>query len=456
MSILVTGFEPFGGSSRNASWEAVSLLPETIAGHAVYRMRLPDCYGQAGDLLVEMMRRIRPTVTLCCGVAGGRKAITPELIAINYRRAAIADNADVLYAGEKIDPKRPDAHMTRLNVLRMVDAMKSAGLPADLSLSAGAYVCNDLYFALLDRGLTVGGEGVFVQTSTLGSLEALLEFLSTLDPPIPVGAFNIGPIHKRDVIQASIMLEKKKEFATILAFDVKIVPEAAQYAKEIGVRIFSADILYNLFDQFTAYVKALADEKKAASKEEAVFPCILKIIPQYIFNRCNPIVVGVDVVDGILKPGTPLCVVLKNVVELLLFFPDVLEQVASVVTALPLSMCELSLNESGELSSRVEGGELSSRVEGGELSSRIENGELLLAESGENITFPSSTESEENANAEEVLQQTYKRMRALRKRIEKANQALRSLESKPGRLDDFVSIEQRQELIVRNAAKSHV
>lgn len=151
-----------------------------------------------------------------------------------------------------------------------------------------------------------------------------------------------------------------------------------------------------------------------------------------------------------------LCVVLKNVVELLLFFPDVLEQVASVVTALPLSMCELSLNESGELSSRVEGGELSSRVEGGELSSRIENGELLLAESGESITFPSSTESEENANAEEVLQQTYKRMRALRKRIEKANQALRSLESKPGRLDDFVSIEQRQELIVRDAAKSHV
>ena len=96
--------------------------------------------------------------------------------------------------------------------------------------------------------LKIDGEGVFVQTSTLGSLEALLEFLSTLDPPIPVGAFNIGPIHKRDVIQASIMLEKKKEFATILAFDVKIVPEAAQYAKEIGVRIFSADILYNLFD----------------------------------------------------------------------------------------------------------------------------------------------------------------------------------------------------------------
>ena len=88
MSILVTGFEPFGGSSRNASWEAVSLLPETIAGHAVYRMRLPVCYGQAGDLLVEMMRRIRPAVTLCCGVAGGRTS--DALIAACARKAKVA------------------------------------------------------------------------------------------------------------------------------------------------------------------------------------------------------------------------------------------------------------------------------------------------------------------------------------------------------------------------------
>ena len=164
--------------------------------------------------------------------------------------------------------------------------------------------------------LRVDGEGVFVQASTLGSLEALLEFLGSLDPPIPVGAFNIGPIHKRDVITASVMLEKKKEFATILAFDVKIVPEAALYAKEIGVKIFSADIIYHLFDQFTAYIKSLEDEKRAASKEEAIFPCILKIIPQYIFNRSNPIVVGVDVVEGILRPGTPLCVILKKTKEI--------------------------------------------------------------------------------------------------------------------------------------------
>lgn len=160
--------------------------------------------------------------------------------------------------------------------------------------------------------LKVNGEGVYVQTSTLGSLEALLEFLGSLNPPIPVGDFSIGPIHKRDIIQAAVMLERKKEYATILAFDVKIVPEAAQLAKEMGVRIFSADIIYHLFDQFTAYLKSLEDEKREASREEAIFPCILKIIPQYIFNRSNPIVVGVDVLEGILRPNTPLCVVQRK------------------------------------------------------------------------------------------------------------------------------------------------
>ena len=165
------------------------------------------------------------------------------------------------------------------------------------------------------RLLKVDGEGVFVQASTLGSLEALLEFLSSLDPPIPVGAFNIGPISKRDVIQASVMLERKREYAVILAFDVKLTPNGAQMAKELGVRIFSADIIYHLFDQFTNYIKELRDKDTEVKRKEAIFPCIVRIIPQYIFNRSNPILVGVDVVEGILRPGTPLCVVQKKTKE---------------------------------------------------------------------------------------------------------------------------------------------
>lgn len=97
------------------------------------------------------------------------------------------------------------------------------------------------------------GVGVAVQASTLGSLEALLEFLRV--SKIPVSSISIGPVFKRDVMRAGAMLEKHKEFAVMLCFDVKIDKEAQQYADEVGVKIFSAEIIYHLFDNFTAHQK---------------------------------------------------------------------------------------------------------------------------------------------------------------------------------------------------------
>jgi len=95
-----------------------------------------------------------------------------------------------------------------------------------------------------------------VQASTLGSLEALLEFLRSDAVKIPVSGINIGPVHKRDVMRASTMLEKgRKKFAVILAFDVPVTREAQEQATSTGVRIFTADIIYHLFDQFSAYLK---------------------------------------------------------------------------------------------------------------------------------------------------------------------------------------------------------
>ncbi|KAL1189991.1 Translation initiation factor IF-2, chloroplastic [Cardamine amara subsp. amara] len=152
------------------------------------------------------------------------------------------------------------------------------------------------------------GEGVYVQASTLGSLEALLEFLKSPAVKIPVSGIGIGPVHKKDIMKAGVMLEKKKEFATILAFDVKVTTEARELADEMGVKIFCADIIYHLFDQFKAYMENIKEEKKKESAEEAVFPCVLQILPNCVFNKRDPIVLGVDVAEGILKIGTPICV----------------------------------------------------------------------------------------------------------------------------------------------------
>ncbi|TVU01954.1 hypothetical protein EJB05_52603 [Eragrostis curvula] len=160
------------------------------------------------------------------------------------------------------------------------------------------------------------GEGVYVQASTLGSLEALTEFLKSPAVNIPFCDFSIGPVHKKDVMKASVMLERKKEYATILAFDVKVMPDARDLAEESGVRIFVADIIYHLFDQFTAYIKNLKEEKKKESAEEAVFPCVLRIMPNCVFNKKDPIVLGVDVLEGIAKIGTPLCIPTKEFIDI--------------------------------------------------------------------------------------------------------------------------------------------
>lgn len=150
------------------------------------------------------------------------------------------------------------------------------------------------------------GVGVYVQASTLGSLEALLEFLRT--SKIPVSGINIGPVHKRDVTKASTMLEKKKAYATILAFDVKVEPDAQVLADEVGVKIFTADIIYHLFDRFTKYIDDIKKKRREEVADEVVFPCICQIIPSFVFNKKDPIILGVEVVDGILRVGTPLVV----------------------------------------------------------------------------------------------------------------------------------------------------
>lgn len=150
--------------------------------------------------------------------------------------------------------------------------------------------------------------GVSVQASTLGSLEALLEFLKQMK--IPVANISIGPVWKRDVMMAGTMLEKAKQYAVMLCFDVKVDKEAQAYADEVGVKIFTADIIYHLFDDFTKHMDQLQAQKKEESKLLAVFPCVLN--PLQVFNKKDPIVVGVDVVEGSLRPLTPIAAVRTN------------------------------------------------------------------------------------------------------------------------------------------------
>ncbi|VDP30834.1 unnamed protein product, partial [Heligmosomoides polygyrus] len=157
----------------------------------------------------------------------------------------------------------------------------------------------------LSRALTSikkKSEGVYVQASTLGSLEALLEFLKT--QKIPVSFLR----NRR--------MSKKLLYACILAFDVKVEREAQIFADHEKVKIFQADIIYHLEDNFLKYREELRLKARKENEHLAIFPCKLRILPQHVFNARNPIVCGVNVDAGQLKRGTPICVPSKDCIFL--------------------------------------------------------------------------------------------------------------------------------------------
>lgn len=149
MKILVTGFDPFGGETVNPSYEAVKLLPDTIAGAQIIKLQVPTRFALSGTVLEAAVNEHRPDAVICVGQAGGRSTITPERVAINLADASIPDNAGDQPVDEPIRKDGAPAYFTSLPVKAMVQKMRAAGIPAALSYTAGSFVCNSLMYTLL-------------------------------------------------------------------------------------------------------------------------------------------------------------------------------------------------------------------------------------------------------------------------------------------------------------------
>jgi pyroglutamyl-peptidase len=141
-NILLTGFEPFGNASLNPSGEIV----KQISGDNIITAILPVAYTQSAERLLKLIAEHKPDVVVCLGQAEGRTSITPERVAINLDDARLADNEGVLRNDVKILENGPDAYFTTLPIREMVDAMKAANVPAAISLSAGAFLCNHIFY----------------------------------------------------------------------------------------------------------------------------------------------------------------------------------------------------------------------------------------------------------------------------------------------------------------------
>lgn len=148
--LVIFAFEPFGGERINPSFEILRLLPDAIGEYRIIKHSLPVVFGEAADLAIDLVESEGADAVICLGQAGGREWITPELVAINLRNADIPDNLGNLPKDTPIVEGGREAYFSTLPVRKMTEAISSEGIATRLSYSAGAYVCNDLYYSLLD------------------------------------------------------------------------------------------------------------------------------------------------------------------------------------------------------------------------------------------------------------------------------------------------------------------
>jgi pyroglutamyl-peptidase len=149
-SILVTGFEPFGGDRVNPSQQvALALEGRAFGGHTVVSATLPCAFDASRSELIHLLRAHQPGLVICLGLAGGRAAITPERVAINIIDARIPDNRGAQPVDVPVNRSGPAAYWSRLPIKAIVAALAAEGIPGAVSATAGTYVCNHIFYVLM-------------------------------------------------------------------------------------------------------------------------------------------------------------------------------------------------------------------------------------------------------------------------------------------------------------------
>ncbi|CAH1198837.1 MULTISPECIES: pyroglutamyl-peptidase I [Paenibacillus] len=157
-TILLTGFEPFGGDAINPAQKVLEWFEgRSIEGYSIYAKELPTVFGSSIEQLYEAIDEIKPELVICLGLAAGRPDITVERIAINVDDARIPDNEGNQPPGQPIFPDGPAAYWSTLPIKAMVNAMNEQGIPASVSNTAGTFVCNHVFYGLMHKLEPCGG-----------------------------------------------------------------------------------------------------------------------------------------------------------------------------------------------------------------------------------------------------------------------------------------------------------
>ena len=228
--------------------------------------------------------------------------------------------------------------------------------------------------------------GIVLKTDTLGSLEAVTEELTRHDVPIHLA--DIGDVSKRDVIEAETASKDDRLLAVVLAFNVKILPDAIDESKSAGVPIFQSDIIYHMMEDYLRWNEEQRSAGVKAELDALVRPCKAKVLPGFIFRRSKPAIVGLEIVSGRLKPKFPLI----------------------STTGKKLGLAQRIQDQGKDIQEAIVGAQVAVSIEDGVVGRNISEGDTILTDVPERnlktlmTKFPSELTESDHETIKELIQ----------------------------------------------------
>ncbi|MGZ4857312.1 MAG: translation initiation factor IF-2, partial [Methanobacteriaceae archaeon] len=185
----------------------------------------------------------------------------------------VAPNIDKVIAGSPLRVTRGDFQEVKEDIIKEIESIK----------------------------IDTNEVGVIIKADTLGSLEALVNMLRGMD--IPIRAADIGDVSRRDVVDASIVQKEEPLYGVIIAFNVKVLPTAAEEIKNLELKLFSADVIYQLTEDYEEWITKAKERQKKKWLDAIIKPGKIRIIPKLVFRQSKPAIAGIEVLGGTVKKG---------------------------------------------------------------------------------------------------------------------------------------------------------
>ncbi len=297
--------------------EGISELVAVLTGltQQYLKGRLQTTVGPAKGTVLEVKEEVGLGVTVNVIIYDGvlRKGDT---IVLGGRQAPITTTIRAILLPKPLDEIRDPrdkfssvdevsaAAGVKIAAPNLDDALAGAPLYAVPSEAEIERYTKDVFEELMKIRVSTELDGIVVKTDTLGSLEAAAECLT--NNGVPIRLADVGDVSKRDITEAAVVKEKEPLYGVILAFNVKVLPDAEEEAADRKIPIFRHNVIYHLIDEYLSWMRNEKETRERGEFEKLVRPGKIKVLPGYVFRRAKPAIVGVQVLAGQISPKLQL------------------------------------------------------------------------------------------------------------------------------------------------------